>query len=244
MSEAYVPPSIQGRGAAGNPQNRFERLSYEPDPDAPPDESGAPRTELFRDVSRSILSKNDSPDVPFTFSVNPYRGCEHGCIYCYARPTHEYLGFSAGLDFETRLLVKEDAPRLLREELLAPKWKPETVVMSGVTDAYQPVERRLGLARRCLEVFAELPSAARAEPVVRCLRGLGNPACHLPVGSWLAGRYPAGQLLELGRVGDLGPAYRQALKYFLHRSHVPVSPVEHGQVGVTAHLDGERERPR
>ena len=102
-----------------------------------------------------MIAYNDSPDVGFDASVNPYRGCEHGCIYCYARPTHEYLGFSAGLDFETRILVKEDAPELLRKELASPKWKPQVVAMSGVTDCYQPIERRLKLTRRCLEVFAE-----------------------------------------------------------------------------------------
>ncbi|HEY0455689.1 MAG TPA: PA0069 family radical SAM protein, partial [Verrucomicrobiae bacterium] len=97
----------------------------------------------------------DSPDVGFDASINPYRGCEHGCIYCYARPTHEYLGFSAGLDFESRILVKERAPELLRKELASPKWKPQVLAMSGVTDCYQPIERKLGLTRRCLEVLAE-----------------------------------------------------------------------------------------
>jgi DNA repair photolyase len=93
--------------------------------------------------------------VGFTYSINPYRGCEHGCIYCYARPTHEYLGFSAGLDFETQILVKHDAPELLRRALAAPRWHPQVLAMSGVTDPYQPVERRLLLTRRCLEVLAE-----------------------------------------------------------------------------------------
>jgi DNA repair photolyase len=93
--------------------------------------------------------------VGFTWSINPYRGCEHGCIYCYARPTHEYLGFSAGLDFETKILVKHDAPELLRRTLAAPRWQPQVLAMSGVTDPYQPIERRLHLTRRCLEVLAE-----------------------------------------------------------------------------------------
>src|SRR5690606_10962151 len=96
-----------------------------------------------------------SPDVGFEASVNPYRGCEHGCVYCYARPTHEYLGFSPGLDFETRILVKEDAPALLRRTLAAPGWRPRVVALSGVTDCYQPVERRLGITRRCLEVLLD-----------------------------------------------------------------------------------------
>src|SRR5262249_15698210 len=114
-----------------------------------------PRTQFFRDSSRSIIVTNDSPDVGFDASINPYRGCENGCIYCYARPTHEYLGLSAGLDFETRIFVKEDAPALLRRELNAKKWQPKPLGLSGVTDPYQPIERRLRLTRRCLEVLAE-----------------------------------------------------------------------------------------
>ncbi|MGH6631005.1 MAG: PA0069 family radical SAM protein, partial [Burkholderiales bacterium] len=94
-------------------------------------------------------------DLGFRFSLNPYRGCEHGCIYCYARPTHEYLGFSAGLDFERKLMVKPNAAALLRTALAAPRWQPQVIAMSGVTDAYQPVERKLQITRRCLEVLAE-----------------------------------------------------------------------------------------
>ena len=101
------------------------------------------------------MTENDSPDVGFRFSLNPYRGCEHGCSYCYARPTHEYLGLNAGLDFETRIFYKEDAPALLREFLARKKWRPEPIAMSGVTDPYQPAERRLLLTRRCLEVAAD-----------------------------------------------------------------------------------------
>jgi DNA repair photolyase len=110
-------------------------------------------TETIPDPSRSALVFNQSPDIPFDASLNPYRGCEHGCAYCYARPTHEYLGYSAGLDFETKILVKERAPELLRRELAAPRWTPQVVALSGVTDAYQPIERRLELTRRCVEVF-------------------------------------------------------------------------------------------
>ena len=117
--------AIHGRGAAGNPANRFEALHYERGEDLP-EESPAPATHFYKDSSRSLITTNDSPDVGFEASINPYRGCEHGCIYCYARPTHEYLGFSAGLDFETRILVKEDAPALLRRELAAPAWGGES----------------------------------------------------------------------------------------------------------------------
>lgn len=145
---------VQGRGAVTNPQNRFEKLAYEPDPESEPDTS-APATLYLRDPTRTILARNDSPDVGFERSINPYRGCEHGCVYCFARPTHEYLGFSAGLDFETRILVKENAPELLREELSAPGWQPQAVAISGVTDPYQPIERKLGITRGCLEVLNE-----------------------------------------------------------------------------------------
>src|SRR5437016_4366392 len=149
--------SIHGRGAAGNPPNRFERSWHEVDPDEglDPDEVPAPTTQFLRDASRTIIATNDSPDVGFEASINPYRGCEHGCIYCYARPTHEYLGFSSGLDFETKILVKEDAPELLRRELASQRWQPQTIAISGVTDCYQPAERHFQLTRRCLEVLAE-----------------------------------------------------------------------------------------
>jgi DNA repair photolyase len=146
---------VRGRGAAENPANRFERLHYEPDDAAGLDDSPGPTTQFLKDASRTIIAYNESPDVGFSASINPYRGCEHGCIYCYARPTHEYLGFSAGLDFETRILVKEDAPELLLRELAGPRWQPQVLALSGVTDPYQPIERRLGLTRRCLEVLAE-----------------------------------------------------------------------------------------
>jgi DNA repair photolyase len=152
------PLPIHGRGAANNPRNRFETVDVVPDPDAelaPDDELPAPRTVFLKDTSRNILTTNDSPDVGFEVSINPYRGCEHGCIYCYARPTHEYLGFSAGLDFETKIMVKHDAPQLLRAALASPTYEPKTISISGVTDCYQPVERSLRITRGCLEVLAE-----------------------------------------------------------------------------------------
>jgi DNA repair photolyase len=146
---------IKGRGTADNPANRFERLHYEPDVDSPPEDRPAPATIFFKDNTQSIIATNDSGDVGFDASINPYRGCEHGCIYCYARPYHEYLGMSMGLDFETKILVKEDAPKLLRKELHSRKWEPQVLGISGVTDAYQPIERQLQITRRCLEVLAE-----------------------------------------------------------------------------------------
>ena len=120
---------FKGRGAASNPRGRFERLEVVPEPECADDLPSRPQTIFLRDSSRSVLTRNNSPDISFNFSLNPYRGCEHGCAYCYARPTHEYLGFSAGLDFETRILVKEDAPELLRRELARRSWRPQTVAL-------------------------------------------------------------------------------------------------------------------
>ena len=150
-----TPP--RGRSTAHNTPNRFERLRLELDP-VDREEGEAPPpvpTEYYLDSSRSILAHNDSPDLGFNYSLNPYRGCEHGCIYCYARPSHEFLGFSAGLDFETRILVKENAPDLLAEAFGRKSWVPQVVALSGNTDCYQPVERRLELTRRCLQVFLD-----------------------------------------------------------------------------------------
>jgi DNA repair photolyase len=155
------PPAPKGRGSHLNPPNRFGLPLYEPDLEHVQHDTdylerlGKPPTEFIVDRSRSVVTENHSPDVPFRYSLNPYRGCEHGCAYCYARPTHEYLGFNAGLDFETKVVVKEDAPELFREFLARGAWVPEPVTLSGVTDCYQPAERRFRVTRRCLEVAAE-----------------------------------------------------------------------------------------
>lgn len=155
--------NFRGRGAQDNPNNRFATQSYERI-ELPLDETQAEEislaTQFYRDHSKSILSYNDSPDIGFSASVNPYRGCEHGCIYCYARPSHEYLGMSAGLDFETKIFVKTEAPRLLRQELDAKKYRPQWIAFSGVTDCYQPAERNFRLTRQCLEVLAEYRNPA------------------------------------------------------------------------------------
>lgn len=153
--------AIRGRGASWSPANRFEKLHLDVNDfdivDADPDEGERPRreTQFFRDGTKTIITRNTSPDVGFETSLNPYRGCEHGCIYCYARPTHEYLGFSAGLDFESKIMVKTTAPDLLRAELESIRWQPQTLVLSGVTDPYQPIEKKLQITRRCLEVLAQ-----------------------------------------------------------------------------------------
>ena len=150
-----------GRGATLSPKSRFESAWYEADYDqlAPDDEllAGGKKiaTQFLPDQTRSLITSNDSPDVPFTYSINPYRGCEHGCAYCYARPTHEYLGMNAGIDFETKIMVKFDAARLLREELCKPSWRPEYIAISGVTDCYQPAERKFRITRSLLEVLLE-----------------------------------------------------------------------------------------
>src|SRR6188472_1010582 len=123
----HTTTTFKGRGTATNPPNRFELIRYEPLDDGERDECSAPATQFLKDATNSIIATNDSPDVGFSASINPYRGCEHGCIYCYARPTHEYLGFSAGLDFETKIMVKEKAPELLRKELSSRKWKPQVL---------------------------------------------------------------------------------------------------------------------
>ena len=152
---------IRGRGASWSPANRFEKLHVDlndgdaVDVDFDAEERPRSETQYFRDGTKSVITRNTSPDVGFETSLNPYRGCEHGCIYCYARPTHEYLGLSAGLDFESKIMVKTNAPELLRAELDSPRWQPQTLVMSGVTDPYQPIERRLCITRGCLEVLAK-----------------------------------------------------------------------------------------
>ena len=154
-------PRVTGRGSQIDPPNRFGGPHHEldlglieEDPEGLSSLSQRP-TEYFPDSSKTVVSRNESPDIPFNHSINPYRGCLHGCSYCYARPTHEYLGWNAGLDFETKILVKEQAPALLRDFLMNPKWIPEPIALSGVTDPYQPAERKYRITRGCLEVAHE-----------------------------------------------------------------------------------------
>ncbi|MEM9253457.1 MAG: PA0069 family radical SAM protein [Planctomycetota bacterium] len=168
------------RGAGLNPGNRFESVRLHVEGDAMDrrraervDEGGDPDTPLkvpltvIPDDTKQVINRvSRTSDVPFDWTVNPYRGCEHGCIYCFARPYHEYLGYSCGLDFETKLVAKHDAPDLLKHELARPSWKGEPIVMSAITDIYQPIEHRLGLARGCLEVMADC-----AQPVSTMTKG-------------------------------------------------------------------------
>lgn len=148
-----------GRGAIDNATGRFEHTQLTPDFSSfewfDEEDKHLLKTQFFKDISRTIVNENESPDIPFRYSINPYRGCEHGCVYCYARPTHEYLGYSAGLDFESKIFVKHDAATLLRKKLMSPRWEPDSITMSGVTDCYQPAEKVFRITRGCLEVLAE-----------------------------------------------------------------------------------------
>jgi DNA repair photolyase len=150
---------VKGRGTASNVTSRFDQKHTEIDLAdygyVEEDDFVQARTEFIKDSTRTIVNHNNSPDIGFTYSVNPYRGCEHGCAYCYARPTHEYLGMSAGLDFETKIFYKENAAELLREKFMSKNWKAETISISGVTDCYQPVERKFKLTRSLLEVLRD-----------------------------------------------------------------------------------------
>lgn len=156
--EAAVPR--RGRGATLNPEGRFESVRREACPDhrqsvAPEEPLPGLDTSVTEETARSILSRNDSPDIPFSLSINPYRGCEHGCVYCYARPSHAFLGLSPGLDFETRLFAKVNAAQLLRAELARPSHRAEPIALGANTDPYQPAERRLRITRGVLEVLSE-----------------------------------------------------------------------------------------
>ncbi len=151
----------KGRGAALNIEGRFEQWQREAFDDGwrPPvetdDAPAPPKTVITREIAKSIIAENDSPDIPFRYSINPYRGCEHGCIYCFARPSHAYLGLSPGLDFETRIFAKTNAASLLRAELSRPGYRPEVISLGVITDAYQPCEREYQLTRQLLEVCSE-----------------------------------------------------------------------------------------
>ncbi len=149
---------IVGRGARSNASSRFHRQHYVSLDDGwHGDNENLPplKTEVIRDISRSIITRNNSPDISFSQSINPYRGCEHGCVYCFARPTHAYLGLSPGLDFESKLFVKPDAAKLLRSELSKPSYKPQVIAIGTNTDPYQPIEREYRVMRSILKVFAQ-----------------------------------------------------------------------------------------
>src|SRR5690348_1047622 len=155
-----IPPParpLKGRGSLSNPEGRFEKTVRRAEDDGwtREEEASRPATSVRIEQARSIISRNDSPDIPFEQSINPYRGCEHGCIYCFARPTHAYLGLSPGLDFETRLFAKTAAADLLRQELLKPGYECKVIALGANTDPYQPIEREYRITRRVLEVLRE-----------------------------------------------------------------------------------------
>lgn len=155
--------TTKGRASGFNPANRFDEFHSEISVEDIGDEDAEKRvpTEFIRDHTKTILARNDSPDIPYTYSINPYRGCEHGCIYCYARPSHEYLGYSSGLDFETKILVKYDAAALLEKEFLKPDWNSEAICLSGNTDCYQPAEQKFRITRDLLKVFLKYRNPVR-----------------------------------------------------------------------------------
>lgn len=213
------------RGAAENPPNRFEKIQLERDVDWNPEEDAFPRTQFFKDHSRTVIARNDSPDISFQASLNPYRGCEHGCSYCYARPTHEFLGFSAGLDFESKIMVKEDAPELLRAELMSPKWQPQVIFLSGVTDCYQPIERRLKLTRRCLEVLVEFRNPVfiitKNRLVTRDIDLLSELARHQAAAVWLSITTLDSELRKVMEPRTAPPAARLAAIRELAQAGIP-----------------------
>lgn len=159
MNESSIdkPGAIKGRGAVSNTSGRFESHRHEAFDDGwdLANEELRPKTEVQIDATRGILAHNKSPDVPFDLSLNPYRGCEHGCVYCFARPTHAFLGLSPGLDFETRLFSKPNAAALLEEALRKPGYRPQTLALGVNTDAYQPIERKLEITRSVLQVLRQ-----------------------------------------------------------------------------------------
>lgn len=155
MAHQSPPSGLKGRGALSNPVNRYDRLHAEPVDDGWQQDElpESLATTVLPEPARSIITYNDSPDIPFDRSINPYRGCEHGCPYCFARPSHAFVGLSPGIDFETRLFYKADAARLLKEELGRKGYAPLPIMLGSNTDPYQPVERRLGVTRSVLEVL-------------------------------------------------------------------------------------------
>ena len=163
MSEVLLPiQAIKGRGAATRVAHRFERDAravfddgWQTWDEALAGEAAKPQTEVRFEDARSAIVANDSPDIAFDYSINPYRGCEHGCCYCYARPTHSYLGLSPGLDFETILIAKRNIAAVLRGELARPAYRPSMVVIGSATDCYQPIERELKLTRSLIEVLRD-----------------------------------------------------------------------------------------
>ena len=234
LAEASPPPRIpglarRGRGAVTNPAARFERHAADPfddgwatlGADLPP----LPTT-LLPDASRTVTSWNDSPDLGFDRAVNPYRGCEHGCIYCYARPSHAFLGYSPGLDFETRIVLKPNVAALLEGELSRPDYTPRPLVLGSNTDPYQPVERTLGLSRTVLEVLERfghpVSIVTKSAGVLRDLDVLRRMAARGLVRVWLSVTTLDSTLARGMEPRAAAPARRLATVEALSRAEVPV----------------------
>ena len=205
-----------------NPPNPFERVSCEwlgPPPETP--------VHVYEETARSILASNDSPDIPFRWSLNPYRGCQHACAYCYARRTHEYLGFGAGTDFETRITAKVNAPELLRTALAKKSWNREWIAFSGVTDCYQPIEAVYGLTRGCLEVCREfnnpLGIVTKSYLIVRDADLLAEIARRTSVVGYISLAFLDERVSRLIDAGAPSPARRLAAIRTLRDAGVPVA---------------------
>jgi DNA repair photolyase len=230
---------VEWRGSQINPPNRFTRIAFEEDLEFLENDEEARTgrlavpTEYFADHAKSIISENDSPDILYRYSLNPYRGCSHGCSYCYARPTHEYFDLSAGLDFETKIFVKERAPELFRDWLNRDRYQPEPIMFSGVTDCYQPIERKLELTRRCLEVALEarqpIAMATKNALVTRDLDILQEMAKHRIVSVAISVTTLDQSLVQVMEPRTSSPAARlRAIEKLAHagvRTHVLVAPV-------------------
>jgi DNA repair photolyase len=215
------------RGAVGNPAGRYERLRYDSPADGDEGPKPAPlETTVTPERTRALITRNDSPDVPFEQSINPYKGCEHGCVYCFARTTHAYLGLSPGLDFESRIFSKPDAPERLRKELRRPGYGVRVLALGANTDAYQPVERRLALTRGILEVLAEhehpVSIVTKSELVLRDLDLLAPLAKRRLVSVLVSVTTLEASLARRMEPRAPTPRRRLATIESLHRSGVPV----------------------
>ncbi len=230
-SAGAQPQRAVGRGSPLAPGNRFEATHRQADLEqVAHDEEYLNSlrrvpTQYLPDDSATIVSENNSPDLGFRYSVNPYRGCAHGCAYCYARPTHEYLGLNAGIDFETRVLVKHRAPELFRKFLARRSWQPQLIAFSGVTDCYQPAERRFRLTRGCLEVAAEcrqpIGIVTKNALVTRDLDVLTQMAAHNHIGVAISLTSLDGELARELEPGTSKPAARLRTITTLAEAGVP-----------------------
>ncbi len=223
---------LRGRSATLNPAGRFEVLGADLFDDgwgSVPEwfsESASPATEVFPEEVRSIISRNDSPDIPFEQSINPYRGCEHGCIYCYARPSHSYVGLSPGLDFETKIFAKHGGPEALEKTLRRPSYRPHPIALGANTDPYQPLERRLRITRRIVELLWKhrhpFSIVTKSALVLRDLDLLRKCAAHSLVGVYVSVTSLDAKLAQLMEPRAAAPKHRLRTIRELSAAGVPV----------------------